>query len=257
MLFSQLLSKKRFFIKCLISTSSLLFMFSLSIYGQDYFEIQKDRFPQMKSTKFDAVEDKGSLREDQFSIGVMPGATWRYRLKPKFSYSLAANFKFNKKGGVMRFWIGGSIDHSFLKSKEKPISNTPLSDTTYVTHWNIAMYAFHLGWDIMLKNDEKSKFYLRGGLNGGSYIHRSYNAKYYSNVEEKKLVDESYSNIGQPAIPLTYGISFGFGYEYNLKTHQSISFTPTCYARLSSTGGFVTLGLNAAYNFGLSKNNRK
>lgn len=234
----NVLWSKASFYKDLILTSVLVIVCSLTVFSQEY------------------TEEEESLRDDQYSIGFMPSLTFSSKLNSKFSYSLASSFKFQKKGGELGFWLGATIDHSFFKSSERYLSYNPKSDTSYIIHWNIALYAFHFGWDGVLVNNIDSKLYFRVGLNAGSYIHRSRIVRHYLKSQDDKIIDEVYTNIGQPNSQLNLGITLGFGYEYYLKMKQSISFTPTLYMRSGGYNGlgFITLGVNAAYNFGLSKN---
>jgi len=246
-------------IKILFLTLIAFTACNLELSGQENYELKRDRNTGLENTpsSLDLGEGDSFSRDDQFGVLVMPGLTMTSKLRPIFSYSIGARFMFNQKGDRFRFSLGASIDHSFMKSHESPITYTPKSDTTYILYWNIAHYALHLGWDLMLKNDEKSKLYLRAEFNGGSYIHRSRTSRYYDQSQQGKLVDENYSNLGQPVFNFMLGITLGIGYEYYIKPNQSISFTPSLYYRGSDDYVYLTFGINSAYNFGLSKKDKR
>jgi hypothetical protein len=242
--------------KGLVSIITTIFICSASLIAQECFEIDKQLDCQKKPIELEAPSNQKPLRDDQYSIGFMPGFTNSSKLFPIFSYSVSSTFKFQKKDRRYGFWIAGTLDHSFLKSHERFLSYNPKSDTSYVMHWDIALLALHFGWDWTLSKTDKAKFYFRLGLNAGGFIHRNRTVKTYDYSQDGKLISETFHKIGPPIGALNLGFMLGFGLEYYVKPKQSISFTPTLYSRGGGYYGmdFSTFGIHIAYNFGLSKN---
>lgn len=246
---------KRTFASKLISAAIMFIVANQSLIAQEVVKTVLEQCDQHETIDYDSLKSQKSLREDQYSVGFMPGATISYRLKPKYSYSLFSTFKFQRKGSALAFWLTGSFDHYYMKTNERPLTYTPKSDTSYIHHWNIALYNFHIGRDYFVVNNNKSRFFFRFGLNAGGYIHRSRISRHYDNKQDNKIIKETYADIGQPIGRLNLGIGLGLGYEYYTTNKQSISFTPSLFIRSGGYYGlyFISTGVNIAYHFGLGK----
>jgi len=239
-----------------VSFATAIFICSTALIAQECFEIDKQFDSHKKPVELNTRNNQKPLRDDQYSIGFMAGSTSSYKLNPIFSYSLSSTFKFQKKNGHYGFWLSGSVDHCFLKTHERFVSYNPPSDTSYILHWDIALFALHIGWDWTMSITDKSKLYFRTGLNAGGFIHRNRRVKSYDYSQGGKLISETFDKIGQPIGALNLGVMLGLGFEYYVKPKHSISFTPTLYLRGGGYYGmnFSTYGLHIAYHLGLSKN---
>lgn len=244
--------------KDFVAIIAALFICNSSLLAQDFFELNKPLDIQNQPVELNTPSKQKSLRDDQYSVGFIPGKTNSSKLHSIFSYSVFSTFKFQKKNGHYGFWISGSVDRSFLKTSERFLSYNPTSDTSYIMHWDIALYAFHFGWDWTMVNKEKAKLHFRTALNAGRFIHRHRTVRTYDYSQGGILISETFNKIEPPIGDLNLGVLFGFGFEYYLTPKQSISFAPTLYVRGGGYYGmdFSTFGLNIAYHIGLSKNER-